>query len=199
VAVAAALPVTSAAQSQQVPTTGWVQHSYQTWGFRFFAPPDWVEVDLHLGDIRGTVKRDLQDKRTIGCHIYVTEEPSNSARSQGEINAEMFAWTAPTPEDYEAYLVQRGGQPMHVLSTAKVTWMNNPAFLWEYVVSVRSIDYSTQQHSIHLMERAPGRLYGADCVASAPSQGDADDLFAHWGTTFRAILGSVIADFRMPP
>jgi hypothetical protein len=187
VAIALSFVVSATARAQQVDTAGWVFHSVPDWGLSFMAPPDWVEVNLRMADIRATIRRDLSGGQTVVCHIHVTLEPWNTAITQQEINAQMTAEAMPSPQRFEAVL-QQAGQQMHVLDTGLVAWMNFPAFIYEATASEHSFDYQMQGKLIGVMLRTPGRLNGIDCDGNASTQAGAAALYAQWLPTFRAIM-----------
>lgn len=80
----------AAAQGSQPDTSQWKSRRSAQWGFNISVPSDWVQLNMPpVGNNKMSLKRKLENNKSVSCSISATDDSQTAGLSQQEINERM--------------------------------------------------------------------------------------------------------------
>jgi hypothetical protein len=191
-AVAVLERAAAATQESQPDTSQWKGRRSAQWGFYISVPPDWVQLNMPpIGNNKMTLKRKLDNNKSISCSISASDDPRTTGLSQQDIN-ERVPRALPSIQEAQATLPT--GYQVQGTSLARVSGL--PVFVYDLSGLAPQIDVENVNREIMVSMFIPGRTFNFSCGVWASNVKEANDLYAQWLPTLRGIFSTVVVETR---
>ena len=168
----------AAAQGSQPDTSQWKSRRSAQLGFNISVPPDWVQLNMPpVGNHKMTLKRKLDNSKSVSCSISATDDPQTTGLSQQQINERI---PSILPSIQEAQAVLPTGSQIQVLETSLARVSGLPVFVYDLSGLVPQIDAENMNREIMVTMFTPGRTFNFSCGAWASNVKDVKELYAQW-------------------
>jgi hypothetical protein len=182
----------AAAQGSQLDTSQWKSRKSAQWGFNISVPSDWNQLNMPpVGNNKMSLKRKLENNKSVSCSISATDDTQTAGLSQQEINERM---PSVLPSIQEAQAMTPTGSQRQVLKTSLAQVSGVPVFVYDLSGLIPQMDVENVNREIMVTLFTPGRTFNFSCGVWASSVKEVNELYAQWLPTLRGIFSTVIVD-----